>query len=62
MAVAKLSITVTGDFLAHELMRFALSEIVRKQAEDPYGFSGEDASTIAGLGLARAKELEADGP
>lgn len=56
----KLIVTVTGDFLAHELMRFALKEIVRKHTEDPYGFSGGDASDLAAMALSKADDLEAN--
>lgn len=54
----KLTVMVTGDVLAHELMRFALKEIVRKRIADPYGFGGDDASAIAEMAIARAEELE----
>ena len=54
----KLTVSVTGDYLAHEIMRFALKEIVRKQQEDPFGFSGVDAVDIAEMCLEKVEEFE----
>lgn len=64
MAVANtatLTVTVTGDFIAHELMRFGLKEIVRMRADDPFAYSAEDAAELAQVVLDKVEEFE-DGP
>lgn len=58
MAVANLTITLTGDFIAHEIMRFGLKEIVRMRAEDPFAYSAEEAADLAQLVLDKVEELE----
>lgn len=61
MAVANtatLTVTVTGDYIAHEVMRFALKEIVRLRTEDPFAYSAEDAADLAQVVLDKVEELE----
>ena len=58
---ATLTVTVTGDFIAHEIMRFALKEIVRLRDEDPFAYNAEDAADLARSVLDKVEELE-DGP
>lgn len=58
MAQLKLSLSLSGEILAHELMRFALNEIERMRSEDPFGFTGEDAAELARAALAEVERLE----
>jgi hypothetical protein len=51
-------IYVTADVMTHEAMRFALREIVRRFADDPYSFTAQDAAGIAEAALASVTESE----
>ena len=53
-----MTVTVTGDFIAHEVMRFGLKEIVRLREEDPFAYSAEDAADLAQVVLDKVEELE----
>lgn len=54
----KLTVCVAGDYLAYELMRFTLREIVRAHREDPFAVSAADAAEISEACLTKVEELE----
>lgn len=58
MKMPTLTITVSGDFIAHEVMRFGLKEIVRLREENPFEYSAEDAADLAQAVLDSVEELE----
>ena len=60
MAKLGITITVSGDILAHEVARFGLLEIMRRTREEPFSFSLSDAEKIAAETIAAVRDLEAD--
>lgn len=56
--VTPLRVYVSADVANHELMRFALNEIVRRHQEDPFGFTVEEAASIASQAVASVAEAE----
>ena len=60
MKALTLRLRCSGEFMAHELMRFTLNEIVRRHEEDRFGFSGEEAAELASAALEKANELESN--
>lgn len=58
MADVRIKVVVPTDFITHELMRFALSEIVRIHEDEPWALSAEDAAEIAKEALDAVERLE----
>lgn len=54
-----LRIRVSGEFMAHELMRRVLRDIVEAARQEPYAFSGEEAALLATACLEVVDDLEA---
>jgi len=55
-----MTVTVTGDILAHEVARFGLLEIMRRARKDPFGFTGTEAEKIAAETIHAVRKLEVD--
>lgn len=53
-----LRIVLPADIVTHELMRFALKEISRRQEIEPWAFSGEDAADMAREVLDAVERME----
>lgn len=57
-SVAVLALRMDGEYLAHEVMRRALKDVVALQAGDPYCETMARAAASARTALAIAAELE----
>lgn len=49
---------VGADVATHELMRFALKEIVRRHQAEPYGFTAAEAAEMASRTLLAVDQTE----
>ena len=58
MKIPKLTVTLAGDLIAHEVMRFGLKEIVRLREKNPFEYSAENAADFAQAVLDEVEELE----
>ena len=56
----KADLEIDEEYIAHAAMKLALGEIVDRHEMEPWGFSGEEAATIASETLEYVERVESD--
>lgn len=60
MAELRLSVTLDRDWLRLNIYRMALEVIMERHAEEPWGFTGEEAAALAEIALTTFPEEPTD--